>query len=206
MAMNRPVTGEKSNTDYHIKINGPEFKENDHEYDTNKNIHFNEDSTHQKLLGHQNIHPHVVEENMLPKAEKIQYKDKITGYDINKECLSEEQLLRSFRILDIGKDEQISEEDLSFVLDYLKEDYTQEEVKEMINMLSSDKKYVNFEDFKKLGQGSILPLANFKMPDLSTSKKQQILSNIEDFHFLEEDPDEIIDCLKNGVISYAKFE
>ena len=35
-------------------------------------------------------------------------------------------MLKAFRILDINKDDMITEEDLIFVLDYMKESYTQE--------------------------------------------------------------------------------
>ena len=38
------------------------------------------------------------------------------------------------------------------MLDYIKEDYTMDEVEEMIAMLSSDKKQVTLEDFKKIGK------------------------------------------------------
>lgn len=103
----------------------------------------------------------------------------MTGYEINKECFSEEELLKAFRIFDIGKDGLISQEDLIFIFDYIKEDYTLEEVQEMLNMLSSDKKSVSFEEFKKLGQNNILPLANFKMPDADSKVKQEVLNNIE---------------------------
>lgn len=61
----------------------------------------------------------------------------------------------------------ISEDDLVFVLDYIKQDYTMEEVREMIMMLSSDKdkKYVNFQEFKKLGRGQVIPLAKFDVDE-----------------------------------------
>ena len=81
-------------------------------------------------------------------------------------------MLKAFRIFDIGKDDLITEEDLTFVLDYIQEDYTSEEVQEMINMLSSDRKSVTFSDFKQLGQGQIVPLANLKMPDSDLKVKQ----------------------------------
>lgn len=45
----------------------------------------------------------------------------------------------------------------------------------MIDMLSSDKKQVSFDDFKKLGKGEVIPLAKFKIPDRSSKDKYRIL-------------------------------
>lgn len=59
-----------------------------------------------------------------------------------------------------------------------KEDYTHEEVDEMINMLSVDKKQVTFEDFKKLGKAEIFPLANVKQPNYKWKDKEAILENL----------------------------
>jgi hypothetical protein len=35
----------------------------------------------------------------------------------------------------------------------------------MIEMISSDKKKVTLQDFKKIGKGSIIPFADIKIPD-----------------------------------------
>lgn len=59
-------------------------------------------------------------------------------------------------------------------------------------MLSSDQNLVSFEDFKKLGKGHILPLANFKIPDSELKAKQQVLFNIEQNGILDEDPQLVI--------------
>ncbi len=57
----------------------------------------------------------------------------------------------------------ITQEDLTFILDYMNQEYTQEEVKEMISMISVDGMHVGFDQFKKLGRGEIVPLAKFKI-------------------------------------------
>ena len=80
--------------------------------------------------------------------------------------------------MDVNKDELITREDLVFMLDYIKEEYRMEEVEEMIAMLSSDKKQVTLEDFKKIGKAEIMPLAHFKIPNQRIKKKTTILQNI----------------------------
>lgn len=62
----------------------------------------------------------------------------------------------------------------------------------MISMLSSDKNYVTFDDFKKLGRGEIVPLAKYKIPDQRMRDKGQILENIVHSDLLAEDPSFLI--------------
>jgi hypothetical protein len=57
----------------------------------------------------------------------------------------------------------------------MKEEYTSEEVKEMIEMLSGNKKSVNFEEFKKVGRGEVIPLAKYRMPESNQREKSKIL-------------------------------
>jgi hypothetical protein len=38
-------------------------------------------------------------------------------------------------------------------------------------MLSNNKKSVNFEEFKKLGKGEIIPLAKYRMPEKNIKDK-----------------------------------
>lgn len=64
------------------------------------------------------------------------------------------------------------------MLKYINEDYTSEEVDEMISMVSSDKKQVTMEDFKKIGKAQIIPLANFKIPNEEWKKKAKVLEQI----------------------------
>jgi hypothetical protein len=64
------------------------------------------------------------------------------------------------------------------VLDYMKEEYTQEEVREMISMLSGERKQVTLEDFKKLGRGELVPLAKFRLPDANGPEKEKIMENV----------------------------
>ena len=89
----------------------------------------------------------------------------------------------------MNKDELITKEDLVFMLDYIKEEYTIEEVEEMITMLSEDKKQVSFEDFKKIGKAGILPLANYKIPNMQVKKKASILKNIENTELINVKPE-----------------
>ena len=53
----------------------------------------------------------------------------------------------------------------------MNEEYTLEEVKEMIRMVSSDGEKVLVDDFKKIGKGRIIPFAGIKMPDQHTKPK-----------------------------------
>lgn len=76
----------------------------------------------------------------------------------------------------------------------------------MISMLSSDKNYVTFDDFKKLGRGEIVPLAKYKIPDQHMRDKGQILENIAHSDLLADDPSFLVDSLKKEAISYQKFE
>ena len=92
--------------------------------------------------------------------------------------MNEEEITKAFKILDVNKDELITKEDLVFMLDYIKEDYSMDEVEEMISMLSSDKKQVTLEDFKKIGKAEIMPLAHFKIPTQKVKQKTAILQNI----------------------------
>jgi hypothetical protein len=101
----------------------------------------------------------------------------------------------------------ISEEDLIFVLDYMKEEYTQEEVREMISMLSGgERKQVTLEDFKKLGRGELVPLAKFKPPDVNGPEKEKIMQNVAQTALINEDPEFLIKCLKRESVSYPRFE
>ncbi len=44
----------------------------------------------------------------------------------------------------------------------------------MIEMVSSDKKKVTIQDFKKIGKGSIIPFADIKIPDEKAKQKKII--------------------------------
>jgi hypothetical protein len=46
-------------------------------------------------------------------------------------------------------------------------------------MVSSDKKKVTYEDFKKLGKGLIIPFADIKIPDDNIREKRKIYQNIQ---------------------------
>lgn len=60
-------------------------------------------------------------EDDVPHAERFDYKDKITGYDTMKDKFNDEEILRAFKIIDITKDDVITQEDIMMILDYLKE-------------------------------------------------------------------------------------
>lgn len=61
----------------------------------------------------------------MPRRECTEYGEKVTGYGNLRDAFSDEEILKAFNILDINKDDVITEDDLTFVLDYIKEDYTQ---------------------------------------------------------------------------------
>lgn len=48
----------------------------------------------------------------------------------------------------------------------------------MINLLSGDTMKVSLQDFMKIGLGTIVPLAAFKVPDTRSQTKQVILENV----------------------------
>lgn len=82
-----------------------------------------------------------------------------------------------------------------------------DEVKEMIDMVSSDKKKVTFEDFKKIGKGSIIPFADIKIPDQKNKQKSAIYNNIKQNQDLYmENPSIIISASKSDIISAEKYE
>ena len=58
----------------------------------------------------------------------------------------------------------MTSDDLSFFLKCIDQPHTQEEIDEMIRMLSKENKKVNLEDFKKIGRGKILPFAGLRQP------------------------------------------
>lgn len=60
----------------------------------------------------------------MPQASQTEYKDSVNGYNLLRGHFSEEEILKAFNIIDINKDNLITEDDLMFVLDYIKEDYT----------------------------------------------------------------------------------
>jgi hypothetical protein len=63
-----------------------------------------------------------------------------------------------------------------------------EEVREMINMISTDKKKVSYEDFKKIGKGVIIPFASYKIPDKKNKIKEHILENVKTSGLINEFP------------------
>lgn len=68
----------------------------------------------------------------------------------------------------------------------------------MIHMVSSDKKKVTIEDFKKIGKGSIIPFADIKIPDEKTKIKNIIYQNIKNNPVLYgESPEILINASKN---------
>lgn len=100
----------------------------------------------------------------------------------------------------------ITEDDLVFVLDYIKEEFNMEEVKEMIMMLSADRNCVTFEEFKRLGRGDIVPLAKYNVMATNLPDKAEILDNLDKAELLAEDPNFLIECFQKDTISYNKFE
>lgn len=67
---------------------------------------------------------HEQQENAPTMPYPSDYNEKTSGYYLNKDTFSEEEILKAFNIIDINNDNAITEDDLIFVLDYIKEDYT----------------------------------------------------------------------------------
>jgi hypothetical protein len=79
-------------------------------------------------------------------------------------------------------------EDLSFFLDCMDEEYTLEEVKEMIRMVSSDGEKVGLDDFRKIGKGRLVPFAGIKIPDQNSKIKETLLDNLKSSNLTSLDP------------------
>ena len=73
---------------------------------------------------------------------------------------TDDEIRDSFNILDINKDGVITEEDLSFFLDYIGEKATPEEIEEMIRMCDGEGTgEVSWESFEKMAGGwSLAPI------------------------------------------------
>jgi hypothetical protein len=73
-------------------------------------------------------------------------------------------------------------------------------------MVSSDKKKVTFDDFKKIGKGTIIPFADIKIPDEKTIQKNIIYQNIKNNSTLyNEDSSILINASRNDIISIKRF-
>ena len=69
-------------------------------------------------------------------------------------------------------------------------------------MVSSDKKKVTLQDFKKIGKGSIIPFADIKIPDEKIQHKKIIYENIKNNSLLyDENPSILLNASKNKIIS-----
>lgn len=95
-----------------------------------------------------------------------------TGYDINRELFSDDDIREAFNTIDINKDGCITAEELSFFLKCMNQPHTPEEVQEMISMVSNDGKKVILEDFKKIGRGKLPPFAAIRQPEADAKVKQ----------------------------------
>lgn len=135
--------------EYTIKINAPEG-------------HLNSFPIPEKL--------HDMENKKI--ATRNSYNTDTTGYDINRELFSEDDLHEAFNVIDINNDGCLTAEELSFFLKCVDQPHTSEEVEEMIRMVSSDGKKVMMEDFKKIGRGKLPPFAAIKHSQHDEAVKQ----------------------------------
>ena len=58
----------------------------------------------------------------------------------------------------------------------------------MINMASTDKTAVYFENFKEIAKGEIMPLAAYKIPNQKLKSKTEIFNNVQSFDLMSEEP------------------
>jgi hypothetical protein len=137
---------------------------------------------------------------------KNPYNLEMTGYEINRELYSDEEIREAFKVIDINKDGILTFDDISFFLKCMGEEHTPEEVEEMINIISTDGKAVVLDDFKKIGKGRIIPFAGIKFPDQNTELKQTILSNASESGLINIEPEDLITAEETNFVSYSKFE
>lgn len=95
----------------------------------------------------------------------------------------------------------ISYEDICFFLEYIRQPYQPAEVYEMINLLSGDTMKVSLQDFMKIGLGTIVPLAAFKVPDTRSQTKQVILENVRQSELFQMEANEIVEAQREGIVS-----
>lgn len=97
-------------------------------------------------------------------------------------------------------------------MDYVGEQYTDEEVDEMVGMFNSDQstKGVTLEEFRRLATGEIIGLGNSFMMDKDTKRKEAIYKNIRSTGLkdaLVPDNEKLfLDALKSETINIAKFK
>lgn len=137
----------KGYTHINIRINGPEEEER---------VYDREQRNTEAIDCYNNINEHS------------------TGYSNFKECFSQEDIFEAFRAIDLNKDGQIDGSDIRLFLDYMEEEYTQEEVTEMIAMLTeAECSTVGYEEFKRLASGEIIGLTTYTTAD----KQKRIIQN-----------------------------
>lgn len=112
----------------------------------------------------------------------------------------------------MNKDGVLTKEDLVVFLDYVGEQYTDEEVDEMIAMFNGEEVGggVCFEQFKRLAAGEIIGLGNSFMMDKEGKKKEAIYNNIKSTKLqnslIAENEKLFLDALKSETINIAKFK
>lgn len=109
-------------------------------------------------------------------------------------------------MIDINKDGMLSFDDLSFFMRCMDEEFTPEEVHEMISIVSNNPKGVLPEDFKKVAKGKFVPFAGMHAPGPSAPRKQAVLSNLIESGLIDIDPDDLLLAEEINIISHAKFE
>mgnify|MGYP000403906875 CR=1 FL=1 len=131
-----------------------------------------------------------------PENKKIMTKNAFgvdsTGYDINRELFSDDDIREAFNTIDINHDGEITADELSFFLKCMNQPHTAEEVEEMIKMVSSDGRKVVIEDFKKVGRGKIPPFAAIRQPESELRNKQDVLDNARE-SLISKDPFDLLE-------------
>lgn len=61
----------------------------------------------------------MMEDQVCPYRPPIEFNPHTTGYFLQKDTFSEEEILKAFNVIDINKDNMITEDDLKFILDYM---------------------------------------------------------------------------------------
>ena len=83
----------------------------------------------------------------------LKFKQK-PDYEYLKGLFSEEEIKEAFSTLDYNKDGNITAEDITFFLEYIGEQATEEEIEEMIKMCDADGNgEVSYDEFYKLASG-----------------------------------------------------
>lgn len=72
-------------------------------------------------------------------------------------------------------------------------------------MISTDRKVVALDDFRKISKGKISPFAAMKVPDQKAQLKHTILNNILQANLIDLQPAHVVAAQEAKLISFEQF-